>query len=58
MRGNKLSAECVHFSRFKNRINNDLVLTVYTYMRTYGLSIRQRLPCAQPSELLCGWQSG
>ena len=47
---NKLSADCVHSSSvnmFKNRIDNYLV----------RLSISQRLPCPQPSELLLGWQS-
>ena len=45
----------------KNRIYNDLVRAGCTSMRTCGLSISQRLPCPQPSELLlnlvkCTWR--
>ena len=39
---------------FKNRIDKYLVRAGYTYIRTCGLSISQRLPCPQTSELLLG----
>ena len=57
---NTLSADCVHSSSitmFKKRMNNYLVRAGYTQIRMCGLSISQRLPCPQPSELLLGWQS-
>ena len=44
---------CILVVLFKNRIDNHLVRAGYTC----GLSISQRLPCSQPSELLLGWQS-
>ena len=59
---NKLMADCVHSSSvnmFKNRIDNYLVRAGSTlrFVHVCGLSISQRLPCPQPSELLLGWQS-
>ena len=39
------------------RIDNYLVRAGYTYIRTRGLSIIQRIPCPQPFELVLGWQS-
>ena len=45
---NKLPADCVHSSSinmFKNRIDNYFVTPGYSYIRTRGLSISQRLPC-------------
>ena len=57
MSGILLSADCVHSSSvnmFKNRIDNYLVRGD---QYRCGLSISQRLPCPQPSELLLGWQS-
>ena len=54
-----LSADCVHSNSdmFTNRIDNYLVRAGYSYIRTCGLSINQRLPCPQPYELSLGWQS-
>ena len=52
---NRSSADCVHSSSinmFKNRIDNYLVRVGYIYIHTGELSISQRLPCPQPSELL------
>ena len=46
----KLSADCIHSSKEQNR----LLVADYTLC---GLSISQRLPCPQPSEVLLGWQS-
>ena len=43
---------CIHL-----RIDIYLIRVGYTYIRTCGLSISQRLPCPQPYELLLGWQS-
>ena len=57
---NKLLADCVHSSTvnmFMNRIDNYLVRAGCTQIRTCELSISQRLPCSQLSELLPGWQS-
>ena len=39
---------------FKNRIDKYLVRAGYSKIRTCGLSISQRLPCLQPSDLLLG----
>ena len=55
----KLSVDCVHSSSIntvKNIIDNYLIGAGYTQIDTCGLSISQRLPCLQPSELLLGWQ--
>ena len=38
-------------------IDNYLVGAGYTYIRTCGLSISQRLHCPQPSELLLQWMT-
>ena len=53
---NKLSADCVD-SSINNLclityIDNYLETAGYTYIHTRGLSISQRLPCPQSSELL------
>ena len=55
-----MSADCVHSSGsniFTNSIDNYFVRAGYTKIHMCALSISQRLPCPQSSELLLGRQS-